>query len=56
MNIEEELTKNLKIAESAREKLGEAARARYGTEQIRFSEVIETLSREEIARQRGGDE
>jgi len=50
-----ELTKNMKLTESAHSTLVEACKARFGTDKIRFSDVIETLCNEEIAR-REGDE
>lgn len=47
----DELTKNVKITEKAHDQLVEACKARFGTSKIRFSDAIETLCNEEIARQ-----
>jgi len=46
-----ELNKPVMLTETAHSQLAEAAEARYGTTSIRWSDVIETLCKEEIARQ-----
>lgn len=47
----DKLNKNVKLTQDAHAALIEAAEARYGTRRIRFSDVIETLCEEEVARQ-----
>ena len=47
----DELTKSVMLTEKAHNQLIEAAEAKYGTSNIRFSDVVQTLCEEEIARQ-----
>lgn len=51
-----ELRKNLKVTPEAHQRLREATLARYGTDSVTWSHVIETLCEEEVKRQRGDDE
>lgn len=46
----------MRVTEECHERLTEAARLRFGTEHIRWSDVIQALCEEEIARLRGGDD
>jgi hypothetical protein len=46
-----ELIKPVMLTEEAHNRLAEAAKARYGTTSIRWSDVIQTWAEEEISHQ-----
>lgn len=53
---ETQLRKSVKLTPTSHRRLREACKAKYGTEKIRFSDVIEQLCNEEIDRQTEGEE